>query len=223
MKISRLLPCALALTVLVASAALAQTPAAPAVTATPAAPAAPAAGPPGFRGEFLAQQDRVEQEILGLADATPADKYGWRPAPGVRSISEVFIHIVGGNYGLAGFAGIKPPAGLDMEAMQKMEKNVTEKAKVIDELKKSFAHLRAGIAPMPDADLDKSVKFFGRDFTVRGVLLTVANHEHEHLGQSIAYARMNGITPPWAAEQQRMMKEMMEKMEKKPASAPAKK
>jgi uncharacterized damage-inducible protein DinB len=208
----KMFPCALALALLASPAARAQAPA--------AAPAAPATG---FRGEFLAQQDRVEQEILGLADATPADKYGWRPAPGVRSISEVFIHIVGGNYGLAGFAGIKPPAGLDMEAIQKMEKNVTEKAKVIDELKKSFAHLRAGIGTIADADLDKSVKFFGRDFTVRGVLLIVANHEHEHLGQSIAYARMNGITPPWAAEQARQMKEMMEKMEKKPADAPAKK
>ena len=208
MKFGRFLPCALALTVLAAPAALAQTPAAP------AAPAVPAARPSGFRGEFLAQQDGVEKEILGLAEATPEGKYGWRPAPGVRSVSEVFIHIVGGNYLLGGFAGIKPPDGLDKE----MEKNVTEKAKVVEELKKSFAHLRAGIAATADADLDKSVKFFGRDFTVRGVLLITANHEHEHLGQSIAYARMNGIVPPWSAEQQRQMKEMMEK---KPAPAPA--
>ena len=204
MKISRLVPCALAIAVLAAPFARAQAPAA-------------AARPSGFRGEFLAQQDNVEKEILGLAEATPADKYGWRPAPGVRSTSEVFIHIVGGNYLLGGFAGIKASDGLDQE----MEKHVTEKAKVIEELKKSFAHLRAGVGTIADADLDKPVKFFGRDFTVRGVLLIAANHEHEHLGQSIAYARMNGITPPWAAEQARQMKEMMEKMEKKPAPAPA--
>jgi uncharacterized damage-inducible protein DinB len=228
MKISRLVPGALVLTVLAASAAPAQTPASPAAAASTAS-AAPATAIPGFRGEFLAQQDSVEKEILGIAEATPADKYSWRPAPGVRSMSEVFIHIVGGNYGLGAFAGIKPPAGWDMSAMMAMEKTVTEKAKVIEELKKSFAHLRAGIAPMPDADLDKSVKLFGRDFTVRGVLLIAANHEHEHLGQSIAYARMNGITPPWAAEQARMMKEMSEKMEKekmekekKAAPAPSK-
>ena len=214
MKINRLAPGALALTLFAASTALAQSTASPAPSPLPA----------GFRGEFLAQQDRVEKEILGLADATPADKYGWRPAPGVRSTSEVYIHIIGGNYGLLSFAGIKPPAGWDMETMQKMEKTVTEKAKVIDELKKSFAHLRAGIAGLSDADLDKNVKFFGQDFTVRGVLLIAATHEHEHLGQSIAYARMNGVTPPWAAEQARMMKEMQEKMEKekKPAPAPAK-
>jgi uncharacterized damage-inducible protein DinB len=201
MKISRLLPCALALIVFVVPAALAQAPAA----------AAPATG---FRAEFLRQQDGVEKEVLGLAEATPADKYGWRPAPGIRSISEVYIHIVGGNYLLGGFAGFNAPGAMDKD----MEKNVTEKAKVIEELKKSFAYLRAGIAATSDADLDKTVKFFGRDASVRGVLLTVANHEHEHLGQSIAYARMNGITPPWAAEQQRQMKEMMEK---KPAPAPA--
>ena len=201
MKISRLVPCALAFTVLVAPAAFAQAPS--------------AAAPTGFRGEFLAQQAYVEKEILGLAEATPEGKYGWRPAPGVRSISEVYIHLAGGNYLLGGFAGIKPPAGLDKE----MEKNVTEKAKVIDELKKSFAHLRAGIAATTDADLDKPVKFFGTDSTVRGVLLTVANHEHEHLGQTIAYARMNGIVPPWTAEQQKKIKE---EMEKKPAAAPAK-
>jgi uncharacterized damage-inducible protein DinB len=101
-----------------------------------------------------------------------------------------------------------------------MEKNVTEKSKVIDELKKSFAHVRAGIAATSDADLDKPVKFFGRDTTVRGVILSVSNHEFEHLGQSIAYARMNGIVPPWTAEQQKRVKE---EMEKKPADAPAKK
>ncbi len=170
----------------------------------------------GFRAEFLAQQAHIEKQLLSLAEATPADKFGWRPAPGVRSISEVYTHIAGSNYFILGLAGIKAPAGLDKD----MEKNVTEKSKVIDELKKSFEHVRAGIASLSDADLDKPEKFFGSDSTVRGVLLLAANHEHEHLGQSIAYARMNGIVPPWTAEQQKRMKE---EMEKKPAGAPAKK
>ncbi len=198
MKIRHLVTAALALSLLAASAARAQAPA------------------KGFRAEFLGQQDRLEKQLLGLAEATPTDKFGWRPAPGVRSISEVYMHIAGGNYFVLGFAGIKVPAGLDKE----MEKNVTEKSKVIDELKKSFAHVRAGIAGLSDADLDKPEKMFGFDTTVRGVLLTVANHEHEHLGQSIAYARMNGVVPPWTAEQQKRMKE---EMEKKPAGEPAKK
>jgi uncharacterized damage-inducible protein DinB len=205
MKIRPLFPCALAFALLVSPAARAQAPA--------AAPAAPASG---FRAEALGQQAYGEKQILDLAEATPADKYGWRPGAGVRSISEVYMHIAGGNYLLGGFAGIKAPAGLDRE----MEKHVTEKAKVIDELKKSFAHLRAGIVATSDADLDKAVKIFGRDSTVRGVLLAAVSHEFEHLGQSIAYARMNGIVPPWTAEQQKRIKE---EMEKKPAETPAKK
>ncbi len=202
MKFSRPAPIAFALAfaVLAAPAALAQAPA--------------AALPAGFRAEVLGQQAYGEKQILDLAEATPADKYGWRPGPGVRSISEVYMHIAGAGYFFGGFAGIKPPAGLDRE----MEKNITEKAKVIEELKKSFAHLRAGIAATPDADLDKPVKMFGRDSTVRGVFLAAASHEFEHLGQSIAYARVNGIVPPWTAEQQKRMKE---EMEKKSAPAPA--
>jgi uncharacterized damage-inducible protein DinB len=205
MKIRHLVPGALTLALLAAPAVRAQAPA--------AAPAAPTAG---FRAEFLGQHAYGEKQILDLAEATPADKYGWRPASGVRSISEVYIHIAGGNYFLLGFAGVKPPAGLDKD----MEKNVTEKSKVIEELKKSFAHLRAGIAAMSDADLEKPVTFFGRETTVRGVLVSAVSHEFEHLGQSIAYARTNGIVPPWTAEQQKRMKEATEK---KPAEAPAKK
>jgi uncharacterized damage-inducible protein DinB len=198
MKTRRLVPCALALALLASPAARAQAPTS------------------GFRAEALGQHAYGEKQILDLAEATPADKYGWRPGAGVRSISEVYIHIASGNYLFMGFAGTKAPAGLDRE----MEKNVTEKAKVIDELKKSFAHLRAGIAATSDADLDKPVKIFGRDSTVRGVMLAAIGHEFEHLGQSIAYARMNGIVPPWTAEQQKRIKE---EMEKKPADAPAKK
>ncbi|MFI5198167.1 MAG: DinB family protein [Thermoanaerobaculia bacterium] len=198
MKTRRFVPSAFALALLISPAARAQAPTS------------------GFRAEALGQQAYGEKQILDLAEATPAEKYGWRPGAGVRSISEVYMHIAGANYLLGGFAGIKPPAGLDRE----MEKNVTEKAKVIDELKKSFAHLRAGIAATSDADLDKPVKIFGRDSTVRGVMLATVSHEFEHLGQSIAYARMNGIVPPWTAEQQKRMKE---EADKKAAEAPAKK
>jgi uncharacterized damage-inducible protein DinB len=160
--------------------------------------AAAQAPPAGFRGDFLFQQNGVEKEILGLAEATPAEKFAWRPAEGVRSVSEVYMHLVGANYMLPSFAGVKVPEGISRD----MEKTVTQKAAVIDALKKSFAHLRAAIEATPDADLDKPVKFFGMDSTVRGLYLVVANHEHEHLGQSIAYARMNGIVPPWTAARQ---------------------
>ena len=156
-----------------------------------AAPAAPASG---FRADFLTQFDDVSKKIVDLAEAVPADKYGWRPAPGVRSISEVYMHIVGGNSYIPSFMGVKPMEGIE----RGMEKSVTEKARVVDLLKKSMAHARAAVLATPDADLDKKVKIFGGESSERGVIMIIGNHLHEHLGQSIAYARANGIAPPWS-------------------------
>jgi uncharacterized damage-inducible protein DinB len=152
----------------------------------------------GFRAEFLKQLEDVGKKIVELAQAVPEEKFSWRPAEGVRSVSEVYIHLAGANFLLPNNAGIKPPAGLDRD----MEKNITEKAKVIEILKESFKHVRDAIMETSDADLDKPTKLFGRETTVRDVFLTIALHQHEHLGQSIAYARMNGVVPPWTAERQ---------------------
>ena len=156
-----------------------------------AAPAAPASG---FRADFLTQFDDVSKKIVDLAEAVPADKYGWRPAPGVRSISEVYMHIVGGNSYIPSFIGVKPMEGIE----RGMEKSVTEKARVVELLKKSMAHARAAVLATPDADLDKKVNIFGGASSERGVIMIIGNHLHEHLGQSIAYARSNGIAPPWS-------------------------
>ena len=148
----------------------------------------------GFRAEFLADFDDVSKKILELAEAMPASKYNWRPGPGVRSVSEVYMHIAGGNYFLATFAGAKPPS-YDTRNLEK----ISDKARVIEELKKSFEYLRMVAIQGTDADLEKPIKMFGNDTTHRGALMTALNHLHEHLGQSIAYARMNGVVPPWSA------------------------
>src|SRR5712691_4789013 len=66
----------------------------------------------GFRAEFVADLDEVQDKITQLAAAVPAEKYGWRPASGVRSVSEVYMHIAGGNYFLATFVGVQPPADI---------------------------------------------------------------------------------------------------------------
>lgn len=147
----------------------------------------------GYRGEVLANLNEVQDKIMQLAQAFPAAKYSWRPARGVRSVSELFMHIAGGNYFLATFLGRKPPKDLPAD----LEK-ITDKEKVVAELRRSFDYLRNVIATEPDASLEKSVKMFGSTTTHRGVLMTMLNHLHEHLGQSIAYARMNGIAPPWS-------------------------
>lgn len=151
----------------------------------------PAAKPQGFKAEFLTNLDEVEDKILELAESTPAEKYGWRPASDVRSISEVYMHIAGSNYFLLTFVGVPAP-----KQNGDVEKNVTRKADVLAELHRSFEHLRTAAGSIND--LDAPVKMLGSQTTQRGVLITILNHLHEHLGQSIAYARMNGVVPPWS-------------------------
>jgi uncharacterized damage-inducible protein DinB len=150
--------------------------------------------PAGLRGDVIKELDAVEKKFVGLAQAMPQEKYTWRPAEKVRSVSEVFVHIAGANFMIPAAIGIKPPAGLTRD----MEKTITDKTQVVAKIQESFAHLRKGVMDTPDSDLDKPIKLFGRDSTVRGALFIMSNHLHEHLGQSIAYARTNGVTPPWS-------------------------
>ena len=156
--------------------------------------AQPPAPKSGFRAEFLQDLDDVQKKIIDLAAATPADKYNWRPAAGVRSVSEVYMHIAGGNYFLASFMGMKAPV-YDEQTLERIH----DKDRVLAELKKSFVHLRTAALNATDADLDKPIKMFGNDTTERAGFMAALVHLHEHLGQSIAYARMNGIVPPWSA------------------------
>lgn len=152
----------------------------------------------GELAAVLSQIDQAREKLVALAEATPADKFGWRPAQGVRSVGEVYAHVAGGNYFLPTFWGGKIPAGVDPRGF---EKEGSDKAKTIDTLKKSFDHLKQQVQTLSQADLDKQIKMFGRDATVRDAVMTLASHGHEHLGQAIAYARSNGIKPPWSGGQ----------------------
>ena len=153
--------------------------------------------PTGVKGSILFQIDQAREKLLSLAEAMPAEKYGWRPGQGVRSVGEVFAHVSAANYFLPTFWGAKMPDGVDPRAF---EKDGGDKAKTIDTLKKSFDFLKQQIAAVPDADLDRKIKLFGQDATVRDDMMVLVTHGHEHLGQSIAYARMNSVTPPWSAQ-----------------------
>ena len=157
-------------------------------------------GVTGYRSEVLAEVMIQEDKFGRLAEAVPAEKYAWRPSPDVRSFAEVFLHVSAANYNLYKLVGTPPPAGLDLKGL---EKSTTDKAKVIATLKDSFAHARKAITAMPDADLDKSLDWFGGKNTERGILLFIVRHAAEHLGQSIAYARFAGITPPWTEDMQK--------------------
>jgi uncharacterized damage-inducible protein DinB len=161
-------------------------------------------GVTGYRSEVLAEVMIQEDKFTRLAEAIPADKFKWRPSPDVRSFAEVFLHVSAANFNLYKLVGTPPPSGLDLKGL---EKSTTDKAKVIATLKDSFAHAKAAIKAMPDADLDKSLDWFGGKNTQRGILLFIVRHAAEHLGQSIAYARFAGITPPWTEDLQKKQPE----------------
>ena len=134
------------------------------------------------------------RQLLQLAEATPADKFGWRPAPGVRSMSEVYMHIAIANIVLLERAGVK--SEIDSTKLPKdPEKSVTGKAEVIQWLRNSIEAVRKGYET---ADRQKKVQLFGKEATADGVFLRILVHDNEHMGQAIAYVRMNGITPPWS-------------------------
>ena len=160
----------------------------------------PASPTSGARMEFLDEVSFYEQRFIRLADAIPAEKYTWHPGEGVRSIGEVYMHVATANYGFARMLGTPVPAGIDTKAMLA---SANDKAKVVQALKDSFAHFRGAILAIKDSELDKEIKTPRGQSTIRGAFFLISGHYGEHLGQSIAYARMVGIVPPWTEERQR--------------------
>ena len=189
----------LGLTLLLAvavSSAAAQAPA-----GAPASADAPTAG---YRAEFLRDLADLETKYMRLAEQMPAEKYAWRPAEGVRSVGEVFLHVSAANFNLTRRLGTPSPAGFQPQGY---EKSITDKAQIIDQLKQSFAHMRAAALKASDADADKTMPWFGGStITQRAFLVFIVRHAGEHLGQSIAYARVNGIVPPWTEDAQRQQR-----------------
>jgi uncharacterized damage-inducible protein DinB len=144
----------------------------------------------GYDGEWK----HVSQQLIALAEATPAEKFAWRPAPGVRSTSEVYMHIVDANFYLLSITGAKMPADLPEDSGKK----ITSKPEVIAWLKRSLdAVKQAHLAAKPQ-DLQRKVHIEDRDATVEGMYLRIIVHANEHMGQLVAYARMTGVVPPWS-------------------------
>ena len=135
---------------------------------------------------------------MALAEAIPADKYSWRPAPGVRSISEALMHVASEwfFYVPSSIAG-KPPAdfGAPKETLPKLEK-ITAKADVIAQLKKSWDHTKGQLATADAAKLTGKYKPWG--ITLDQAAFSMSGDLHEHLGQMITYARSVGVKPPWS-------------------------
>jgi uncharacterized damage-inducible protein DinB len=146
---------------------------------------------PVFVKEFLGQIDFVKGRIMQLAEAMPEDTYPWTPGEGVRSVGEVYVHIAQSNYYfLSLIKGEKPGMTESSSDNSKMT--------AVAMMTKSFDTVKDAASKFSEDDLNKEIEAFGMKFTVRNFMITMLNHLHEHLGQSIAYARMNGITPPWS-------------------------
>lgn len=152
----------------------------------------------GGGGVVAAAQDDwadVSGKLMSLAEAFPADKYSWRPAEGIRSVSEVFMHVVGANYFLTSQLGGEMPEGVG----RSLEQRVTSKEEALPVLKASIDHVTEVLAGLDESTLGKTHTFFDQETTGYEVLLHVLSHAHEHLGQAIAYARSTGVVPPWSA------------------------
>lgn len=147
-----------------------------------------------FLKAWLADFDRTASKLVALAETIPADDYAWRPAPAVRSVAEVYTHVMGTNLFLAGALGSEPPD--DMPASLT---SIDQKAEVLQHLQLTLDHVRRAVERTRGRNLGRAVKMGrNRDSTVGEVILLVNGHAHEHLGQLVAYARSRDVTPPWS-------------------------
>ena len=167
-----------------------------------------------LKAEYLGDFAETCKHLDQISQAIPANKYGWRPGEGVRSVSEVYVHIANGNFLLLSLTGVKLPAEYfpnlptdakgkpDMKAafkrMGELEKTITDKDAVTRMLKSSLDEVRDRFSKLTVAELDQPADFFGERTTVRRIYLRIFAHVNEHYGQSVAYARVNGIVPPWS-------------------------
>lgn len=159
-----------------------------------------AQGPPKTVQEAaIATLKFTEGRVLQLAEAIPADKYDWRPEEGVRSVAESFMHLATANYFVLMVAGTTPPAGIDPMSL---EKGVTKKDEIIEAIKASYVYAIAGVEGISKKHLSDMVEFpFPGEYNKLSALMVITGHCHEHMGQLVAYARVNGIAPPWSEKE----------------------
>ena len=196
MRRDTLVPCATALLLALAACVPAET--GEAASEDMPAEEATASGPTA-QSELLADLAELSDKYLGLAEAMPEADYGWRPGEGVRSVSEVYMHVVAANFGIVSrVMGSSPPEGADPAWYGQDAESITDKATVVEALGASFDYMAEMIENTSDEQMMDALDLFGRELSVRGALTFTLSHCHEHLGQSIAYARSNGVVPPWS-------------------------
>ena len=153
-----------------------------------------------MKGQALLDLETMQKKFVQLANAVPADKLTWRPTADSRSFAEVFLHVAAERYGILGMMGAETPAGVDRKGL---EKSTTDRARIVDELNKSWDFAEKAIKGMSNADFAKLLPKLGPQANAGDVVYILVTDNHEHLGQSVAYARENGITPPWTIAAQK--------------------
>lgn len=165
----------------------------PALLATPLAAQTAATD---VRDEVFRHFEQSTSKLVALAEAMPAELYDWSPGEGVMSVARVYMHIARYNYLYPATAlGVPAPDDVDMDSM---EETVRDKDRVVAHLRRSIEHARAVATGMDTAALARRTRLYGRDVAGWTVLLQLVAHLNEHVGQSVAYARMNGVVPPWS-------------------------
>jgi uncharacterized damage-inducible protein DinB len=153
-----------------------------------------------MKAQALLDLETVQKKFVDLANAIPADKLTWRPSADSRSFAEVFLHVAGERYGIMSLMGAEKPAGFDGKTF---EKSTTDRAQLVAELNKSWEFTQKAINGMTNADFAKLLPKLGPQANAGDVVYILVADAHEHLGQAVAYARVNGIVPPWTVEAQK--------------------
>src|SRR6201997_83762 len=167
-----------------------------------------------MKGQSLVDLDAIQKKFVDLANAVPADKLTWRPSEDSRSFAEVFLHVSGERYQILALGGATPPADFNGKTF---EKSTTDKARIVEELNKTWDFAQKTINGMSNADFAKLLPKLGPQANEGDVVYLLVADAHEHLGQLVAYARQNGIVPPWTAAAQK--KKAAGEEEKKKADA----
>jgi len=157
-----------------------------------------------MKAQALFDLERAQKKFVDLANAIPPEKLTWRPSADSRSFAEVFLHVAGERYGILGLMGATPPAGFDGKTF---EKSTTDRAQIVAELNKSWEFAKTAINGMSNADFAKPLPKLGPQANAGDVIYILVADAHEHLGQLVAYARVNGIVPPWTVEAQKQAAE----------------
>lgn len=153
-----------------------------------------------MKAQALLDLQTMQKKFVDLANAVPADKLTWRPTADSRSFAEVFLHVAAERYGILNMMGAETPTGVDRKAL---EKSTTDRERIVEELNKSWSFTEKTISAMTNAEFAKLLPKLGPQANAGDIVYILVADNHEHLGQSIAYARENGITPPWTTAAQK--------------------